>query len=321
MAKLTAAEISKVLHELGQRMLLEDGNPYRARAYSRAAESLALSPAPLDQLVAEGRLKEIPGVGDALAAVIAKLHETGRHPALEAKRAEIPTSVLEMLRIPGLPPERVRKLYTDLGIASISELEEAARSGRLQSITGVGAAFQAKVLQGIEISRGPQGRHIHRAAAAVRHAAAELERTHPDWTMITPAGEFRRGCELVGALPFVAVDPGLAGRAQTISAADQLIIHVTSKDAYGITLLLATGSDRHIAALRALADKSGWTLDEQGLRGRGRILARDTEQDIYAALGLPFITPELRENGGEVELALEGKLPELVALKDIRGVL
>jgi len=121
---------------------------------------------PLERLIAEDRLTEIPGIGDALAAVITNLHKTGEHPSLEKMRAETPEGVLEMLRLPGLRPDRIKKLYTNLGIASVADLEEAARSDRLKSIKGFGPAFQAKVLQGIEMSRRPQGRHLHRAAAA-----------------------------------------------------------------------------------------------------------------------------------------------------------
>ena len=130
MPKLETSEVSRLLRELRRRFELEGGNPYRARAYSRAAENLSLSAVPLDQLVAEGRLKEIPGVGDALADLISQLHETGHHPRLATMREEMPEGVLDMLRVPGLRPERVRKLHKELGIASLADLEDAARSGR-----------------------------------------------------------------------------------------------------------------------------------------------------------------------------------------------
>jgi DNA polymerase (family 10) len=181
--RLTAAERvydhSRLLRELGQRLELEGGNPYRARAHGRAAENLSLISVPLDQLVAEGRLKEIPGIGDALAAVISQLHETGHHPRLGTMREEIPQGVLEMLRVPGLRPERVRKLYKELGIASLAELEDAACSGKLAFTKGYGEAFQAKVLQGLEMSRRRQGGHLHRAAAAIKFAVESIARTHP----------------------------------------------------------------------------------------------------------------------------------------------
>jgi DNA polymerase (family X) len=321
MAKLDTAAVSKLLRELAQRLELAGGNPYRARAYSRAADNLALSPLPLERLVAEGRLTEIPGIGDALAGVITQLHETGHHPRLEAMRDELPAGVLDMLRIPGMRQERVRKLYKELGIASAADLEDAARSGRLAATKGFGAAFQAKVLQGIEISRGPQGRHLHRADAALRFAADAIGREHPDWVNLTPAGEFRRGCELVSTLSLAAVDPHLSGADRTIEQGDQLVVHVTCPARFGIALLFATGSDAHLKALRARARRKGLSLDAESLSTKGHIVAQRTEEEIYAALDLPFIAPELRESGKEVGLALDGKLPELVTQADLRGVL
>jgi DNA polymerase (family X) len=141
----TLQRYRKLLRELAQRLELAGGNPYRARAYSRAAENLLLSPLPLEQLIAEDRLTEIPGIGDALAAVITQLHETGAHPRLEAMCEEVPAGVLDMLRVPGLRRERVQKLYKELGITSVADLEDAVRSGRLTATKGFGAAFQAKV--------------------------------------------------------------------------------------------------------------------------------------------------------------------------------
>ena len=321
MPRLTAPQISQLLREIGDRMALQGGNPYRARAYNRAAENLSLSTVPIERLIAESRLTEIPGVGEALAAVITKLHETGDHPNLGKMRTETPEGVLEMLRIPGLRPDRIKKLHTQLGISSLAELEEAAKTDRLKAIKGLGPAFQAKVLQGIEMSRRPQGRHLHRAAAAFAYAEAELARTHPHLAIITPGGEFRRGCELIGALVLVAVDPDMQGENDTITAGDNLTIHVTTSKRYGVTLLHATGSDQHVAALKIVAKHKNMSLDDKGLRKGNSIIASQTEEEIYDALGLPFIAPELRETGKEVELALDNALPALVSDKDIRGIL
>src|SRR5689334_17220241 len=174
MKKADIATVAQRLEKLGQRIALEGGNPYRARAYSRAAQNLALSPAPLDKLIAQGGLTQIPGIGDALAAVITEIYETGDYSGLKARKESVPDSVLNMLRIPGLRPERIRKLHTELGISSVEELEKAARTDRLKSAKGFGPAFQAKVLQGIALSRQAKGRHIHRAAAALEQAAAQL---------------------------------------------------------------------------------------------------------------------------------------------------
>ena len=321
MTKPDTAAVAKILQELAQRMELEDANPYRARAYSRAAENLSLTPIPLSEMIAQDRLQEIPGVGEALAAVITKIYQTGGHKSLEGMRGKIPAGVLDMLRIPGLRADRVRKLYTDLGIASVAQLEKAAQDGELEKARGFGAAFQAKVLQGIEMSRGPARRHIHRAAAALEQAHRQLSRQHPEWEMITPAGEFRRGCELIGPLSLVAVDPSLNDRSQILKKGDELSVHVSSRERYGITLLLATGSKAHLDALQTFARKKGYTLTSRGLAKNRRVVAQRTEEEIYESLGLAYIPPELRETGQEVKKAAAGKLGELVEANDIRGIL
>lgn len=321
MNKPDIATVAQRLERLGQRIELEGGNPYRARAYSRAAQNLALSPAPLDKLIAEGGLTQIPGVGDALAAVITEIYETGDYSSRKAAKAPVPDSVLNMLRIPGLRPERIRKLYTELGISSVEELEKAARTDRLKSAKGFGPAFQAKVLQGIALSRQAKGRHIHRAAAALEQAASQLARLHPNWTDITPAGEFRRGCELVNTLVLVAVDPTLRGEDQVIEKSDQLRVQVTHPDRFGIALLCATGSEAHLRALRAWAGRKNVVLDKSGLLRKKQVVASKSEEEIYQALGLPFIPPELRETGKEVEAAGSGRLPDLVTQDDLKGIL
>jgi DNA polymerase (family 10) len=311
---------AKILRELAERLELEGGNPYRARAYGRAADNLALSPLPLEELVAEDRLKDIPGVGEALEAVILEIYQTGKSSRLEALRKGAPEGVLEMLRVPGLKADSIRKLHAEHGIDSVAALEEAARTGRLATLKGYGPAFQEKVLRGIEISRLPPGRHLHQAAAALEYAAQELARAYPQWSLIAPAGDFRRGCDLIRDLVLVAVDPKHQGQ-HAISQQGQLKLWVTGPARYGATLLLATGSSAHLQALRGFAEGQGLTLDMDGLRKDGRTVAAETEADIYEALGLPFIPPELRETGDEVRLAQAGELPDLVTLADLRGVL
>src|SRR4029079_8552934 len=148
-----------------RRSALRGGNPYRSKAYIRAAENLLALAEPLSRLVAEGRVTEIPGVGDSIADIITKLHRNGTHPSLEKLRAEIPEGVLDLLSIPGLWADKVMKLHRELGISSIEKLEQAAKQDRLKPIKGLGAALQRKILQGIEIKRSAQGaRHLHRAA-------------------------------------------------------------------------------------------------------------------------------------------------------------
>jgi DNA polymerase (family 10) len=319
MAKRDAREVAALLAELGQRLALKGGNPYRARAYSRAAESLATLTSPLANMVAEGRLREIPGVGDAIADLIAKLHAGGMHPMLEEMRAEFPASGLELLRVPGLKPEKAIKLHKELGISSLKELEDAARAGRLAAAKRFGPALQRKVLQGVEIlKRGIGQRHVHRAAELLLQAEKNLRASHPDLTEITPAGDFRRGCELVSDLALVAREKR-RGTPHRLTAGE-VTVHLCDAAHCGSTLLFATGSEAHLAALQNLAARKGFTLTEDGLRKKGKVIA-GSEEEIYAALGLPFIPPELRESAGDVALAAKGRLPEPVTDADIRGIL
>jgi DNA polymerase (family 10) len=212
MVKLEAPEVAGLLKELGQRTMLAGGNPYRAKAYLKAAESLGALPLPLAVLVSSDGLRQIPGVGEAIADIIKKLHLTGSHPALEKMRLEIPTGVLEMLTIPGLRPDRVLKLYKGLGLSSLDELEAAAKADQIKGVKGLSPALQRKILQGLEVKRNTQGaRHIHRAAALLDAAQKTLARSDSKLTNITPAGDFRRGCELVSDLALVAE---MSGRGQ-----------------------------------------------------------------------------------------------------------
>jgi DNA polymerase (family 10) len=142
-----AQQVAGLLREYSQRTALRGGNPYRSKAYSRAADSFVALAIPLQVLVAEDRLTEIPGVGEAIADIITKLHKTGTHPSLEKLRNEVPESVLEMLAVPGLRPDKVMRLYEDLGITSRSELEAAAKDDRIKKAKRLGAAIQTKILQ------------------------------------------------------------------------------------------------------------------------------------------------------------------------------
>jgi DNA polymerase (family 10) len=280
---------------------------------------LATLALPLDVLIAEGRLTEIPGVGDAIADIITKLHRTGSHPSLEKLRKEIPAGVLEMLTVPGLRPEKILRLYKDLGITSLAELEAAAKEDRIRKTKGLGAALQTKILQNLAIARSGQGRlHMHRAAALLEHAVESLRRARPELKRLTVAGDFRRGCELVGDYAIVAEAP--AGKKPALVESGGLRVHVADRGHFGAVLMHATGSAAHLEGLRVLAQQQGMSLQPDGLH-KGRSVVAANEEDIYRALGLSFIEPELREGRSEIERALEGKLPKLVTDRDLQGIL
>jgi DNA polymerase (family 10) len=321
MPALPAPEVALLLREFGQRMALRGGNPYRSKAYTRAAENLLALTEPLEDLVADGRLTEIPGVGDAIADIITKLHKTGDHPSLQSMRKEIPAGALEMMSIPGLRPDKVLKIYKDLGISSLDDLEKAAKEDLLKPVKGLGVALQSKILQGIEIRRKGEGqRHLHRAAALLESAQEQLRRSKLGIEQIVPAGDFRRGCELVGDLAVVVKTDKLERAPRKLPSNSQLSVWLTDQRRLGATLLWATGSQKHVQLLRELAVQNGMTLDEGGLHAGRKVIARK-EEEIYTALGLQFIEPELREGLGEIELAKAHKIPRLVSDSDIRGIL
>ena len=186
MPALETPDVAALLLELAGRSALRGGNPYRAKAYRRAAENLATLTLPLAQVILDDRLRDIPGVGDAIADIITKLHKTGSHPSLEAMRKEFPAGLLELLTVPGLRPDKALKIHKTLGIASLDELEAAAKADRLKSVKGLGTALQTKILQGLEMRRRGEGRrHLHRAADLLGTAEAHLRSAHPDLKRIT----------------------------------------------------------------------------------------------------------------------------------------
>jgi DNA polymerase (family 10) len=316
-----AAVVARLLLELSQRLLLAGENPYKARAYARAAESLLTLTIPLEDVIAQNRLREIPGVGAALAEVIRALHQNGTTPRLEAMRADVPASVLEMLKIPGLAPEKVMRIHQQLEITSLDELEQACQQDRLTTSKGLGASLQAKVLQGLEFLRRAQGqRLVHHADELLRATAANLGVSHPELRHILVAGDLSRGCELVSDLALVAETPDCAGT-QVVPLNEGIQLWLTNRPSFGVALLFATGSAAHVQALQTLAEGRGLRLEKGGLYQGEQLIPCASEAEVYAALGLPFVEPELREGEGEIELALSQRLPALVTDWDIQGLL
>ena len=316
-----ASAVARLLVEISQRLRLAGESPYRARAYARAAENLLTLTVPLADVIAQGRLREIPGVGAALAEVIRTLHQHGTTPRLEAMRADVPASLLEFLNIPGLAPEKIAHIHQHLGITTLADLEQACRQDRLKATKGLGAALQAKVLQGIDLLHRSQGqRLVHHADALLRAAAANLAVSHPELQRIAVAGDLRRGCEVVTDLALVAEAPDRSGT-HVVQLSDGLQLWLADTSRYGVVLLFATGSAAHVHALQALAHQRGLRLGQDGLSRGEQLIPCASEVEVYAALGLPFIEAELREGEGEIELALAQRLPTLVTDRDIQGLL
>lgn len=320
-APLDGAQVARLLLELARLSELAGDNPYKARAYARAAEALSALPLPLGELVARSALRDIPGVGPAIADKIARLHRTGTDPALEALRRRIPAGLVEMLAIPGLSAKQALQVHRKSGIETVVALQEACARGDLAA-KGFAAALERKVLQGLELQRRGQGRRLlHRATELMAEAAAHLARSRPELQRIAVAGDVRRGCELVADLRLVAQVDRRVREIGEIALDGDIRLHLADERRYGVALVLATGSPEHVEGLRAVAAARGFSLDGRGLRRQGRLVPCREEAQVYAALGLPPIPPELREGRGEIERAAAGGLPDLVAAEDLRGVL
>lgn len=321
MAELDASAVAALLVELGRRTALSGNNYFQAQAYRRAADSLAALPEPLGRVIRENRLRHVPGIGATIADIVAKLHHTGTHPLLDKLRQEVPEGVLEMLTVPGLKPEKINILHKELGIPDLAGLAAAAREDRLRGVKGLGAAFQRKVLEGLKIRDEAQGaRHIHRAAELVNAAIDTLEAADPELARLVIAGGIRRGGELVADLAVVAEVKQLLGPPLTVTSGE-LLIYLTDAKRFGISLLRASGSQKHLEMLERHAAAKGMALTPEGLcRGR-KIVAARTEAAIYEALGLQFIEPELREGFDEIALAQTHRIPRLVTAADLHGVL
>jgi DNA polymerase (family 10) len=287
----------------------------------RAADSLVSLAEPLEDAIAGDRLTELPGIGETIAAIIATMHRTGSYPRLEEMRKEMPAGVLEMLAVPGLRPDKVLKLYRDLAVTSLAELEDAARSDLIAKSKGLGPALQTKILQNIEIAKsGERWLHMGRANALLRHAAERLESVE-GIERVAIGGDLRRGCELIGELALVAEGDLVAGAPSISSSDSDLKIYLSDRRHFGAALLEATGSVSHVEALREHAKARGYRLDGKGLWKARKLIASGSEEDIYARLGLQFIPPELREGSDEIQLAAARKLPRLVEDVDVRGIL
>jgi DNA polymerase (family X) len=321
MAVLDAPAVAALLSELGRRTALTGDNYFRAKAYQRAADTLSALIEPLEQVIAENRLRELSGIGETIADIITKLHRTGTHPLLERLRGEVPKGVLEMLSIPGLKPEKIKILYQQLGIADLGSLAAAAREDRLKKVKGLGPALQRKILEGLKIREHSLGaRHLHRAEELAVSAAKSLERSVPGLVRAVTAGDLRRGGELVSNLGLVAEVKRLTGPLKTITSGD-LSVCLTDERRFGTALLFATGSAPHLQDLQRRAAAMGMTLTPEGLRRGSRVIASEREAEIYAALRLQYVPPELREGLNEIERAAAHEIPPLVEVEDLRGIL
>ncbi|HID20798.1 MAG TPA: DNA polymerase/3'-5' exonuclease PolX, partial [Planctomycetaceae bacterium] len=336
------AEVAKLFDELADLLEIQGANPFRLRAYRNAARTIESLPESVGDLIADPDrdLTDLPGIGKDLAQKITTIVETGRLPQLEELREKIPAGVVEMLRIPGVGPKKVAALYNELGIASLADLREAAQAGRLAQLKGFGKKTEQAILEGIEhLAEADRRVYLAEAKPDADRIVADLSRLK-SVKQAAVAGSCRRLKETVGDLDVLVTatrsdEPmdALAGhelvekvlaRGETkqrvrLRSGLEMDLRVVAEESYGAAMQYFTGSKEHNIVIRRRAQERGLKINEYGVfRGEQQIAGR-SEEEVYAAVDLPWIPPELRENRGEIELAEQGRLPKLIESSDLRG--
>lgn len=341
---MTNPEVAALLERIGQLLDIKGESRFKVIAYQKAAESVRNLGRDLNAVRAEGGLAAIPGFGTAIAAKVDELLRTGSLDYYTKLVEELPSSLTELLQVPDLGPKKVRLLFETLGIQDLPGLAEAARDGRLRALPGMGEKSEQRILAGIASLATRSDRLPLGQALPVAEAIAAELRGLPGVQAAEPAGSLRRRRETVGDLDVLvaAADPAgvieaFVGRADVgrilgqgpVKASVELVSGIRAQlwvhppEHFGSALLYATGSKAHNVALREHALRLGFSLSEHGLKrlADGELLGFATEADLYAALGLPWIAPELREDRGEIDAALRGTLPPPLPIERIESSL
>ena len=335
------ARIAADLDEIADLLELQDANPFRVRAYRNAARTVRDADAPIRARVeANEDLRELPGIGKDIAAQIVRKVEGHEMEALVDLRGKVPRGLLDVVRVPGVGPKKARALWSELGVASLDALDAAAREGRIADLKGFGAKTQERIVQGVaSVRRFAERRRRADAEAALTPLLAWL-REDTAVARLEVAGSVRRGRDTVGDVDLLVVsdDPtrvmarfrdyeevetvlGTGESKTSLALADGLQVDLRAVDAaaFGAALLYFTGSKAHNVRLRLRAQERDATLNEYGLWSEDGIerIAGASEEEVYEALDLPWIPPELREDRGELEAAEERRLPLLIGVDDI----
>jgi DNA polymerase (family 10) len=339
------AEVARMFAEIGDILEIKGEAPYRYNAYRTAARSVGSATERLDVLFEQGRLRELRGVGSALEAKIVEYLKTGRMESHEQVRRDFPIALASLLQVPGLGPGRARAAYQELGISTLSELEDAARSGRLLDVQGFGPKAIDTLLANLEQLKERSTRGLISDALAAFEQLSETIGDLPETDRLAVVGSVRRMQDTVGGLDLLAgrdtpdeadrLLESVAGLPNLVQVLDRTVdeisvqlygglelhVLVVPRAAFGSGLVWYTGSRAHVARLESLALERGWRLTSFGLEddASGKLLEREREAAIYERLDLPWIPPELREDEGEIEAAQAGSLPKLVELSDIKG--
>ncbi|MFH1877943.1 MAG: DNA polymerase/3'-5' exonuclease PolX [Candidatus Omnitrophota bacterium] len=342
-------EIAAVFSRIADALEIKGENVFRVRAYRTAAQNITGLSRELEDIRGENPdlLDNIPGIGKDLKAKILEMIETGRLSYYDDLTGEFPKGFMELLNIAGLGPRKLKKLYDELGIRDIDDLEDACNKKKLGSIEGMGEKTQEKFLEAIEHYRKRQGRMLLPEAYAYAEKITEYLSRSGIFTRIEKAGSLRRGSETVGDIDILAIArdnteamdhftsypavesviaKGPTKSSVTLKDGPQVDLRVIDSSCFGAALVYFTGSKEHNIKIRQLAKNRGWKVNEYGLFSvdepakKEKFIAGKTEEEVYAELGMEWIPPELRESRGELEAAVNGTLPgKLIDIRDIRG--
>ncbi len=343
MAIMTNQQLANIFRTIADLLEIKGENIYKILAYRKAADSLSNLGQDVNEIWKQGKLTEVDGVGKAIAEKIDELLTTGHLGFLEKLEAEVPPSLAEELKVPDLGPKKVALFWKELGIISLSDLESAARSGKLRALPGMGDKSEAKIIAGIEaLGRRSTRIPLGRAWPFAQELMAYLKKAN-GVESVELGGSLRRMRATVGDIDILAAAKDsqavmnafanrkdvarVLGKGETKSSVEfthglQAQLWVHPPEHWGTALVYATGSKDHNVRLREYALKKGFSLSEHSLQRKdGSEVFCNNEEDVYKTLGLPWIPPELREDRGEVQAAIKGELPNLIELKDIKAEL
>jgi len=335
-------EVARIFYEIASLLEVRDESRFRIRAWQRAAQTLEALSEDVSAVAARGALRSLPGIGKEIAARIEEYLATGRLELLDRLRENLPPDFLSLLEVRGLGPRTARALWELLGIDTVERLEEACRSGRVIGVAGIQKKTCENLLKAIAQHKAGRSRALLTTARAIANQVAAALRAHGGVDRLETAGSLRRMRETVKdidilvtstepahvietlvSLPSVAEITARGETKVSVRHQDGLAIdlRVVAPEAFGAALQYFTGSKAHNVRLREMAVRRGLKISEYGVfdEATGARVASETEHDVYAAVGLPWIPPELREDGGEIDAAREGRLPELIAIGDLKG--
>lgn len=333
--------VANILNEIGLLLELKGENPFKSRAYYNAARIIEVLDEDLEAMVKEGRLRDVKGIGEALEKKITELVTTGKLKYYEELKQSVPLGLVEMLKIPGLGPKKIKTLYDKLGITTIGELEYACIENRLLSLPGFGEKTQKKVLEGIQFIKQFSGHHLYFEAYEEAVRLKEYLESTGLVIRCEIAGSIRRKKEIVKDIDILAtsaqpeklmecfvnyqgvkdvVAKGDTKTSVVLNSGINADLRVVKDEEFPYALHHFTGSKEHNTAMRHRAKAMGIKMNEYGLF-KGDVLIRcASEEEIFEKLNLCYIPPELRENAGEIEAAERGEIPVLVEEKDLKGV-